>query len=440
MTSRPEHRRWFGVWPSYSLAVALGVGAAACGVELDSPAEVDSLRILGVRKNPPYAAPGEDVELSMLWYDGTLDDGQPRQTDVERVWIGGCTNPPGDFYYGCAPNVLFTLAALRAAQEGFSEQELMDVAAQFADVKSESELVDALRSLPFDFEGPLLEPGVPTEPLAFGQFGVGDRFTLSVPTDVIARFPENREPYGVMFPFFAACAGTLYVSLDVLDQVVPLECRDEYDKVLGSDDFVLGYASVYAYENLQNSNPTITGFEVGDVTLDASSPFLCIDEDCLVPDEPLAVGEACTRHLECASEYCDGGVCAEAVEPACDEEDVPCIDPCADDGDVTKCDTIPIRPLLDRDQVAEDDPLSSVGGETSEEQIWVNYHVDQGGVANVVRLVNDSTKGWNEDYGTELAAPAGHSVRSSMYVWAVVRDNRGGASWARQKVFVKAEP
>jgi hypothetical protein len=107
---------------------------------------------------------------------------------------------------------------------------------------------------------------------------------------------------------------------------------------------------------------------------------------------------------------------------------------------VTKCDTIPIRPLLERDQVVEDDPLSSVGGETSEEQIWVNYHADQGGVANVVRLVNDSTKGWNEDYGTELAAPAGQSVRSSMYVWAVVRDNRGGASWARQKVFVKAEP
>jgi hypothetical protein len=209
-------------------------------------------------------------------------------------------------------------------------------------------------------------------------------------------------------------------------------------EVLGADDFVLGYASVYAYEDLENHNPTITGFQVGDVTLEADSPFLCIDEDCLIPDQPLAVGETCTRHLECASEYCDAGTCAEAVEPACDQN-VPCVDPCADDGDVIKCDTIPIRPLLDESQIVEDDPLSSVGGETSEEQIWVNYHVDRGDVASVVRLVNDSAKGWNEDYGTDLAAPKGQSERSSMYIWAVVRDSRGGASWARQKVFVKAE-
>jgi hypothetical protein len=427
-----------GAWPSFPLAVALAAGTVGCGAEFDSPVQVETLRILGVHKSAPYAKPGEDVEMTMLWHDGTRDDdGEPRDVDIQRIWIGGCVNPPGDFYFSCAPQILFTLAALRAAQAGLSETELMQAAGALAGVESEAGLVEALRDLPFDFEGPL--PTAPVEtPLAMGQFGVGDRFVLPMPADAITRFPESRPPYGVAFPFFAACAGTLHVSLDVLDQTVPIVCKDEDGKILGSDDFVIGYASVYAYEELENQNAVIDGFEVdGFETAAHDSPFLCVDDECLVPDEPLAEGEPCTRHLECASEHCEADVCAEPVQPDCGVN-VPCVDPCAADGNGDECKAVPIRPLLDPNKNVEVDPISSVGGETFQEQMWVNYHVDLGGVGGVVRLVNDSTKGWNDDYGTDLFAPKGGKEPRKMYVWAVVRDNRGGTSWVRQTVFVRA--
>ncbi len=446
---RQSRTRFLERWPSFAVTTVLAVITTACGVELDSPVEVDSLRVLAVRKSQPYTSPGEQVELSMLWHDGTRnEEGEPRDADVERVWLGGCTNPPGDFYFGCAPDVLSTLAAFRAAQAGLSPSELAAAASGLAGVDSESGLRAALESLPFDFEGPLLADGVPDEPLAIGQLGRGDRFMLAVPASNVLKNPPGDGPqYGVLFPFFAACVGTLHVSLDVLDQTLPLVCKNDAGEVLGSDDFVVGYASVYVYEELQNRNAIIDGFEVDgfatqvpasavDDPPDLGSPFLCANEDCLVPDEPVAEGEPCTRHLECASEHCANGVCGERVEPKCGVN-VPCIEPCADDGDVETCDEIPIRPVLDQGKNVELDPMSSVEGTTYEEQMWVNYYVDRGSVASVVRLVNDSAKGWNADYGTDLVAPQGSSERSRMHIWAVVRDNRGGASWVRQTVYVK---
>ena len=66
-----------------------------CGANFDPGNEIKSLRVLGVKKDKPYAQPGDDVTLQLLW-----DDAQGR-TEVQRVFVGGCVNPPGDLYYGC---------------------------------------------------------------------------------------------------------------------------------------------------------------------------------------------------------------------------------------------------------------------------------------------------------------------------------------------------
>jgi hypothetical protein len=43
-----------------------------------------------------------------------------------------------------------------------------------------------------------------------------------------------------------------------------------------------------------------------------------------------------------------------------------------------------------------------------------------------VRLLNDATTGWNDNYGTDFYASKDPKVSR---VWALVHDNRGGVAW-----------
>ena len=79
------------------LLAALSLASVACGPEFDPSNELKTLRVLGVQKDKPYAQPGDEVTLQMLWHDALGD----RDRAVERAWVGGCVNPPGDLYYGC---------------------------------------------------------------------------------------------------------------------------------------------------------------------------------------------------------------------------------------------------------------------------------------------------------------------------------------------------
>src|SRR5438445_2491353 len=125
-----------------SLFAALG-----CGPQFDPGNEIKTLRVLGVKKDKPYAQPGDDVDLQLLWHD-------PKERAVQRVFIGGCVNPPGDLYYGCF--------------------------AQYGQTGA----------------------GLP-------PFGSGDTFTVSLPSDIISSRPalEPGQPrYGLYIVFFAVCA------------------------------------------------------------------------------------------------------------------------------------------------------------------------------------------------------------------------------------------
>jgi hypothetical protein len=129
----------------------------------------------------------------------------------------------------------------------------------------------------------------------------------------------------------------------------------------------------------------------------------------------LCVGSECT-----AAPANDGAGCpAELTFAACD-------------GD---CDDIAVRPLVDPASAEVDDAATFRDDEQLLEQMWVNYYAAGGEVDEEVRLLNDATAGWNEDFGTKYRPGDDPGVA---YVWAVAHDNRGGTEWARLRLCIEA--
>ncbi len=339
------------LWLATGLAL---LAAPGCGAEFDPPSEVKSLRVLGVQKSRPYADPGEEVDLNLLWHDGSPDRGRA----VQRAFIGGCINPPGDLFYGCF--------------------------AQFAEKLSVG------------------------EPL---PFAMGDSFRIKLPDEIISGrggpVLPGQARYGLYIVFFVACAGRLdfVAEADGSATGLPVRCLDENDQQpLGSDDFVVGYSSVYAFEGAQNTNP--------------------------------AIGETFSIAGQEVAADCTGVDCMSAPDVAvdCSAEGNPrCIQACAEDGE-PGCPKIEVQPELDSSIVELDDVTTKLFGTTLTEQMWVNYYVDRGGVSDV-RLLNDATSGWNSEYRASLRAP---KAPGPLKVWAVVHDNRGGVNFSRVTLEVQS--
>ena len=339
-----------------ALSLLLGSG---CGPEFDPGSEIKTLRVLGVKKDKPYAQPGDTVNLQLLWHDAKGRD----ETKVKRAFIGGCVNPPGDLYYGC-----------------FAQQ-----------------------------------TGTPS---GLPPIGMGDDFQVTLPSDIISsrRDLEPGQPrYGLYIVFFAVCAGTIDFDMNASADAagsggLPLRCLDdETGKPLASEDFVVGYTSIYSFEGISNENPAFR------VDGDGKGEFL-IGEQAVVSD---CVGEACQLALP--------------VEVDCDDQPERCIESCADDGD-DSCPNIEVKPAIEQDANVEKDGVSSMlFGTDVTEQMWVNYYVDRGGISQV-RLLNDTNSGWNEKYRGQLHAP---KAAGPLQVWAVIHDNRGGMEFSRVTLGVK---
>ncbi len=330
-------RLYFG-----SVACAL-FAAVACGPELDDISQLETLRIIGLRKSQPYARPGEQVKLEMLWEDASAS--APRR--VERFIGFWCVNPPGDLFSACLTQV------------------------------------------------PTIVP----------QFVFNDeRMTITLPKDIVHENADPKQrPYGVAYVFYGVCAGHLVVAgrtpadggaggvfsggggVPMFDgqsagganpdvSIVP-SCVDERGQALGSKDFVIGYSAVYAYDSLRNQNPRITGFKVAGKDVAPN----CIDDACV--GKPFTVS--------------DPGKCPS---------DLPCVAACKEDGDPS-CPAIAFQPIIDP-KSAEDDTAAQSEGSDLQESLWVSYFTDRGRVKDSLRLVNDASTGWNEAYGTALLAPA----------------------------------
>jgi hypothetical protein len=335
---------------SLLLSASLALGSAlGCGPEFNPSSEVTTLRVMGVKKDKPYAQPGEQVSLKLLWHD-------PKgRTDVQRAFIGGCVNPLGDLYYGCF--------------ESFQR----------------------------------LQASGDTPPI-----GLGDDFTITLPGDIISGRPGPFEPgqprYGLYIVFFAVCAGQLdFVMGEPSDgAAVPVRCLDPDGKPLGSEDFIVGYSSVYSFDGVSNANPDFA------VDSEGAGDFLVAGK---------------TVPADCVGSDCQG---KPPVEVDCEQQPERCIAPCGDDGD-TSCPAIEVAPHIDPSVVERDDVSSDLFDSEVTEQQWINYYVDHGSISEA-RLLNDSTTGWNSKYRGQLRAPQDAGL---LQVWAVSHDNRGGMDFAR---------
>jgi hypothetical protein len=370
--SAERHRRAWGAGAVLALGLALG-----CGVEFDPASELSGLRVLAVKKNSPYARPGEQVDLTLLWHDA-----EPGRPPPQIAWVALCENPPADLFEACFTQV-----------PALSQDELA-----------------ARVSVP--------DPGAAL---------ANDRFSFVTSNDIISSRPPppdpNTTPYGLSYVFFAVCAGQLAVSSDGSE--VPFVCYDELDGVDGfsagdqrrdSRDFVIGYTAIFAYAEYRNDNPRFTGIEFNGVTF--------------WPDAPpeLAAAAPAGAVLASPGDVCVGESCS-SPPPA---DDAPCLDALTVDAcGAGDCDSPEVQALIDPASAEIDAAASARASETLEEQMWVNYYSTAGELDEEVRLLNDAVVGFSSDVSTHYE-PADSAQTS--YLWAVAHDNRGGADWARLRI------
>ncbi len=223
----------FALRRSFRLRAAIvAVGAWVCSSCAPSgfadPTQIQSVRILASSADTPYAAPGSQVSVHVLAYDGRTSKPEPMTVSWLKL---PCVDPEDDAYYSCFQ--------------------------QFA-----AEAKDAGASLP------MLDAGGGTG-LGGSAFTTGPSATFPIATNAVTAHPPQsgaKVPYGLVFLFNVACAGQLRITpidpSNTNPQAVPVGCFDAQGNQLGPDDWVLGYTRVYAYDSLSNANPAISYVDV----------------------------------------------------------------------------------------------------------------------------------------------------------------------------------
>lgn len=223
----------------------------------------------------------------------------------------------------------------------------------------------------------------------------GTTFGFSVPADILTSRAQTQGNYtfGEVFAFFIACTGkVLYTppSASGPPDANPLECVDARTGApVPADDYVFGYAEVFSFAPVDvggvatpitNTNPVITG-----LTLDGTP----VDPDAGI------VMPVCNSG-SCTSETLD------TVVPPSSQE-------------------------VNQDTIA-------ANGNVGKEQIWVDYYLTVGSIANATIVLYDPFSGAERNTGTALTGPSSATEGS---LWAVVRDDRGGVSWVSVPVVAR---
>lgn len=383
-----------------ALGLALGttaaIAATSCAPEFTPQYRLTSLRVLGVQVGPEaYGKPSENRSLSMMLYDGEAnaaenpDDPSSPRRPVQILWLGGCHNPQGDQYLACLPIYQQRLQKLTAAADGGS------LSAE--DIQDLKEIKIGYLGTPPDGAPPPFPPGA--DPLTFTQ---------SFPEDIIQHESGQGEnsKYGLSFVFFIVCGGVIgEAEPSVKTSGFPLGCYDgKTGEQLDANSFVIGYTPIYSYEKVENQNPIISAGVFN------GKPMTAV---------------ACEKDTDCQEKEACGSlnIC------------IPVIDHCTSKT-LADCPEIDFKPTISRDSIEIDETAEvDPDGTKLQEIIWVNYYTTDGVIGSEVRLVNDATKGWNEDYGTKWQAP--NAEAGEVRLWAVAHDNRGGTAWISQDFKVK---
>jgi hypothetical protein len=350
---------------------ALALAAFGCQNDFAPQSDVYGLRVLAVRPEPASGSPGATLALDMLVADHRppvlKPDGSLAPPAVDIAWIGGCHNPPGRQYYACLP-ALHQLAA--ALESGTVPNGPVDVA---------------------------LGPNV-------------THFEETLPEDVLSAAPQlSTDPvhYGVSYVFFAVCTGKL--SIDTKSQF-PLACLDENGAAIGPNGFVIGFTTIYTYEDTVNQNPVLSSLDFDHVSMPIVSPDAQSGlVSCMTDDDCASVSFG---HAAGCSAY---GTCAPIVT-ACGG---------------SACPGFRVAP-----QMADSSIESYSGGN---EIIWASYYATLGGFDAETRLVVDRASGLVHDYSEIWKPPAPNSdgSRRSGRLWTTLNDERGGATWGFFDVIVQ---
>jgi hypothetical protein len=228
-------------------AFALSSIVIACDDDFDPKSAVTGVRVLGVKVDAPYSKPGTKTKLSMLVADGT-----PNRVvrSPKIVWFHGCTNPKGDTFFECYPDLS------RRLGEAFQGREQ-----------------------PIDEEIP-------------GLVTFGDTTVADVPADTLSARPQGvqgRVDQGRVFVFFAVCGGNVtYHPSPPNSSGLPIRCVNaQTNEDLDAQEFVYGYTPIFVFAQLANANPVIEGVE-----LSGARPPPCSGQGC-VPIVP-----RCTKDVE----------------------------------------------------------------------------------------------------------------------------------------------
>jgi len=357
---------------------------AGCGsTGFEKPSVVKGVRILAVQKEPAYPHPGETVNLTMLYWDGKRSESG--RSPVQVLWVGGeaggprCINPKGDLYYGCFSPGGFALISTDA-----SVPETGD-AATIVDAGADAGAI-ADAAAPLDAAG--IDGGIQPAP-ALGDHTSTHHADIP-PADVILRPipPEQGVPYGLEYVFFAVCAGRIgFVAPASSPNTLPVGCFGPSGDLLGPDDFVPGYTSIYAYADRRNTNPIVSNLLLDNAPIGSAAG-------------PIATPPHVARCTASDSIDCPTHAIKVAIDPAS----------------------------------AEVDPSATIDNVPLGEQLWVAFYTTGGEFKSELRLVNDAQKGWNEDNGTEWRVP---TTPGPVRLWGIVHDNRGGVAWVEGEVIVE---
>lgn len=296
---------------------------SGCEGNFDPASRVNTLRILAVRADLPYAHPGETVVLDAVAHD-------PDGRQLTWGWAV-CENPSDSSVTGC----LDTLKARVASGQ----------------------------------------------PVNLTTGSAMTQFSVIVPSDLLTR-PSAVPGRALLGVIAVACPGTLepgVLPTTSDGDPLPIVCRDGNGERFSPFDFVVGMKRVFVRETDRNENPGI-----GEILWDGQ-PW---------PDTLVPTVDACGKQTNDASE-CSSGF----------RHDI-------------RVDATPASFEAGTDE----------NGSSFEEQLVVQYYATDGTFADDVRIAKSPETEW-----VARRDDSGKDVR----FWFVVRDDRGGVTWAERTVTVR---
>jgi hypothetical protein len=337
---------------------------------------IATVRILASSSDPAYAQPGSSVAVQILAFDGRPTQPEP----MEIYWLPFvCEDPTDDAYYAC-------FQQLTSSDGGAPEA---------GDGGAGSAGIGALKP------GVDLTPFLPT----------GPSYQFQMPSDVVTKHttvPGEAAPYGLGILFNVACAGHLeLVPLDPHSdnpQQVPVGCFDKSENQLGADDWVLGFTRVYAFAPdagsdggpITNANPVVSSIDV------AGSPLAVT----LAPNTTQVYTTQAFTTSRCTADR------------------------------RSNCPHVAIGPVVP-DSSWEPTLQTDVNGNPEHEQIWADFYATFGQFTGSASLLYDATKGSIGDPSVTDNQFLPPNDPGNGFIWIIVHDDRGGASWVTIPVEVQ---